>query len=175
LRLVAALPSLREARAHARVRNCLVAGAERFGLRVLHYSAQSNHVHLIVEAENESALARGMKGLCVRIAHAVNRAWKRKGRFFADRYHARALVTPTEVRNALRYVLTNAAHHGVRLARGIDPCSSACWFDGWNHKDSAHAAHMRNCPFPRAKSWLITDGWKLLGLLDPLEARASRT
>ncbi len=174
LRVVGGLPNLREARAHARVRNCLAAGAERFGLRLLHYSAQSNHIHLVCEVENENALARGMKGLCVRIARAVNRAWKRKGRFFADRYHSRALATPTEVRNVLRYVLTNAAHHGIRLAGGIDPSSSACWFDGWKRKDSAHEAHMRNCPFPRAKSWLMTDGWKLLGLLDPLEVVSSK-
>jgi hypothetical protein len=174
LRLAGGLLSLREARAHARVRNALAAGAERFGLRVIHYSAQSNHIHLVCEAEDERALARGIKGLCVRLARAVNRAWKRKGRFFDGRYHARALATPTEVRNVLVYVLTNAAHHGILLPRGIDPMSSACWFDGWGRRDSTHEVHMRNCPFPRAKTWLMTLGWKLLGLLDPIEAIAAR-
>jgi hypothetical protein len=35
----------------------------------------------------------------------------RKGKVFADRYHMRILKTPTEVKNALRYVLDNRWKH----------------------------------------------------------------
>src|SRR5204862_6807235 len=84
------------------------------------------------EADDARGLGRGMKGLCVRIARALNRLWKRVGSVFSDRYHARVLRTPREVRNALNYVLHNAARHGSRLG-GPDPCSSGAWFDGWRH------------------------------------------
>jgi hypothetical protein len=71
-----------------------------------------------------------MQGLKVRIAKALNKFWKRRGTVFSDRYHARILRTPREVRRALLYVLQNARRHGMRLL-GVDPCSSGAWFDGW--------------------------------------------
>ena len=43
------------------------------------------------------------------------------------------MKTPTEVRNALRYVLRNAQHHGLRIGQ-IDPYSSSRWFDGWDRE-----------------------------------------
>lgn len=167
LRVVEGLPNLRAGSAHRAVLGALAAGSRRFGLAVIHYSAQSNHVHLVCEADNEQALARGMKGICVRMARALNRIWSRTGSVFADRYHARVLGSPREVRNALAYVLGNAAHHGLRFVGKIDPCSSASWFDGWKRKSPPFTAVMRWCPFPAARTWLLTLGWRLNG---PLEA-----
>jgi REP element-mobilizing transposase RayT len=168
LRLVRNLPTLREGRAHRAFLDALAAGADRLGLRVLHYSAQSNHVHLVCEAIDERALARGMKGVCVRIARALNRLWKRKGSLFDDRYHFRALTSPRAVRNVLVYVLQNAHRHGMRLFCGIDPYSSASWFAGWKRRSAAFEAVMRWCPFPRARTWLLSEGWTLHGLLEPI-------
>jgi len=34
-------------------------GCDRLGFRLVHYSIQGNHLHLIVEAQDEKALARG--------------------------------------------------------------------------------------------------------------------
>ncbi len=87
------------------------AGRQRFGFRLVHYSVQGNHLHLLVEAGSKESLARGMKGLEVRLARALNRMMKRKGRVFGDRYHAHILKTPREAARALRYVLMNFAHH----------------------------------------------------------------
>src|SRR5262245_20155629 len=84
LRVVGGVPSMREHAAHRALQRALGEGAERFGLRVVHYSAQTNHVHLIVEAEDSNALSRGMKGLGVRIARGLNRVWARTGRLLAD-------------------------------------------------------------------------------------------
>jgi REP element-mobilizing transposase RayT len=168
LRLVRNLPSLREGRAHRAFLDALPAGADRFGLRVIHYSVQSNHVHLVCEVSDEKALAKGMKGVCVRIARAVNKVWKRTGSVFDDRYHCRALTSPREVRNVLVYVLQNAHRHGMRLLGGIDPYSSASWFAGWKRKSPALEAAMRWCPLPRARSWPLTEGWTLHGLLEPI-------
>jgi len=91
-------------------------GCERPGFRLVHYSLQGNHAHLIVEADDPGSLGRGMKAIGARLARAVNRIARRTGRVLADRYHMRLLSTPKEVRNALRYVLLNARRHAARGA-----------------------------------------------------------
>ncbi|MBK7643330.1 MAG: transposase [Planctomycetes bacterium] len=118
--------------------------------QTVHYSIQSNHLHLIVEARDRLALSAGMKGLLVRMARALNRVWNRRGSVFADRYHARSLDTPREVRNALVYVLHNSRKHGIH-SKGIDPCSSGLWFDGWAERcgRAVEAAPDVRAPVPR--------------------------
>jgi hypothetical protein len=88
---------------------------------------QGNHVHLIVEAEGTTALSRGMQGLNVRMAIALNRLMRRRGRVLADRYHAVILKTPTQTAHAVHYVLNNRQHHapGLYTADWRDPFASA--------------------------------------------------
>jgi hypothetical protein len=65
-----------------------------------------------------------VRGLAIRVARAVNRALGRRGRVFADRYHARALTTPRAVRHALVYVLMNPEAPTRRhRARSVLVCS----------------------------------------------------
>ncbi len=189
LRLRAGLPSLRLGPTHAALLEALSAGAERFGMRLVHYSAMTNHIHIVCEADDARALSRGMQGVCVRLARALNRVWKRVGKVFADRFHAHHLKSPREVRNALAYVLKNAQHHGLHLPDGLDPFSSALWFDGWKQQRSVGGGHPgagscsrtapnneredsteqpRKAPLAHALSWLATLGWRKRGLLDPL-------
>jgi hypothetical protein len=112
-----------------RTRRCFTAlarafwsGANRFGFRLIHYSVQGNHMHLLVEAKDERVLSRGMCGLGVRIARGLNRVMERHGKVLGDRYHARILKTPTEVRHARNYLLGNARrHYGLRVP---DPYAS---------------------------------------------------
>jgi putative transposase len=101
-----------------RTRRCFTAlarafwgGANRFGFRLVHYSVQGNHVHLLVEANDEKALSKGMNGLGTRIARRLNRVMGRRGKVLDDRYHGHILRTPTEVRRAREYLLQNARHH----------------------------------------------------------------
>jgi REP-associated tyrosine transposase len=115
--------NLRSRRAFRRLRDALAAAWGRFGVRLVQFSIQGNHVHLIVEADDDQALSRGMQGLAIRIARALNRMMRRKGRVLADHFFSRILETPTEVVNAIRYVLGNHAHHFG--ASGVDPFSSA--------------------------------------------------
>src|SRR5690606_5978693 len=123
--------------------------------RVVHYSVMSNHVHLLVEADDRDALSRGLQGLATRLARAVNRFAARRGTVFADRYHARILRTPREVRNALAYVLNNARHHRCTAmpADWIDPYSSASAFDGWR---TAVRRGALSVPVVRARTWLLS-------------------
>ena len=103
-----------------------------------------------------------MQGLLVRIARNANRIWNRKGRVFADRYHAHVLRTPLEVRRALVYVLQNARKHGWSFA-GIDPYTSGADLDGWKHAVDEDREGPAVLP-PRR--WLLSRGWKRHGLLD---------
>jgi REP element-mobilizing transposase RayT len=106
------------------------AGGNKFGLRLNHFSVQGNHLHLIVEAEDNRALSRGMQGMTVRMARSLNRLMQRRGSVFADRFHAHLLRTPTETRHAVHYVLHNRQKHAREYGQPIvtgyrDPYSSA--------------------------------------------------
>src|SRR3979490_1101102 len=84
---------------------------ERTGVRVIHYSIQGNHLHLIVEADTPAALSRGMQGLAIRLGRRLSALLARQGPVFADRYPSRPLKTPREVAFAVRYVLENHRRH----------------------------------------------------------------
>ncbi len=126
LRATRGVPNLRTARVVPALREALRL-AQRETFRICHFSVQSNHIHLLVEAKSREALSRGIQGLAIRLARAINRALRRSGKVWADRYHRRDLATPREVRNALVYVLNNVKKHRPGFA-GLDPCSSAAWF-----------------------------------------------
>jgi len=114
--------NLRTRRCFREIERAFWGGADRFGFRLVHYSVQGNHIHLLAEAPDRVALGRGMKSLGVRIARRLNRVMQRRGAVLADRYHARILRTPSEVKRVRYYLLTNAQHH-YRLA-GRDPFAS---------------------------------------------------
>jgi REP element-mobilizing transposase RayT len=123
--------------------------AERF--RIVHFSVQHHHIHLVVEASDRRALASGVSGLAIRIARYVNDLLMRRGRFWAERWHGRALKTPREVRHAIVYVLANARKHArAALPAGIDPYSSARWFDGWRDFPAPEFRHRSSNPAPFA-------------------------
>jgi hypothetical protein len=184
LKLMPDLLSLRNKKIVRALEGTFGAGCDRSEFRLVHYSLLANHAHLIVEARDEHALGRGMMAIGSRLALAVNRVMgRKKGRVVADRYHARLLRTPREVRNALRYVLLNARHHAAAAARKarravevvLDPASSAPWFQGWKSgpwmAPSAidPAAGRVAPPVARARTWLLTVGWRRHGLLDPAD------
>jgi putative transposase len=137
LKVLEKVGSLRTERRFARIKRAFRYGHDRFGMKMSEFSVQGNHIHLIVEAESKHALSRGMQGLAIRLAKGVNRASNRKGRVFADRYHAHILRTPAEVRNAVRYVLKNWQKHRRQYGRWsddrhIDPYSSMSGEARWH-------------------------------------------
>src|SRR5262245_55180808 len=92
--------------------------------RVVHFSIQRDHIHLVLEAESAGARAAGLKALTGRITRRVNRLLARRGTLWADRPHVRPIKSPREMRNVLVYVLCNHLKHDPR-ARGLDPGASA--------------------------------------------------
>jgi hypothetical protein len=155
---------LRGTRLFVAVRYAL-AGASGTRFRVLQFSVQRDHLHVVVEADEPTGLARGLQGLAIRVAKAINRALGRRGTVWGDRYHARTLGTPREVRSALVYVLNNWRKH-VRGARGVDPRSSAAWFDGWRTAIDRPAGRP---PVAAARGWLARTGWRRYGPIDVRE------
>jgi REP element-mobilizing transposase RayT len=165
LRCVDGVSGLRECPADPMIEDALRA-ASRGDFRLVHFSVQDNHLHLIVEAADREALSRGMQGLAIRCARAINRALGRRGRVWGERYHARPLRSPGEVRRGLVYVLQNW-HKAVTGADWLDPQSSARRFDGWRGPRPVWSV-----PPPGtvrvvrpARTWLMTTGWKWLGLI----------
>jgi REP element-mobilizing transposase RayT len=132
------------------VASCIGNACERDGFRLVHFTVQSNHLHLIVEARDAKTLARGIQGLSIRIAKAVNRVLERRGPVFADRYHAHALRTPTETANAIAYVLGNSHVHAARRGRPIRP-------DAIDPLTSAANRQLVAQPH----TWLLRIGWTL--------------
>ncbi len=179
-RLRAGLPSLRRRDSFAVVQTALaacIARSDVHGMRLVHFSVQTNHLHLLVEARDACSLACGMQGLLVRLARRLNRLWRRRGSIVADHYHARILRTPREVRHALAYVLNNARKHGCHLA-GIDPFTSGLAFDGWK-ESSAGPPDKFECggtpPVMTARTWLLSHGWRRHGLVAMAEIPGGST
>jgi REP element-mobilizing transposase RayT len=178
----------------ATVRNALAkATRARAGFRVLQFSVQGDHLHLIVEATSKLVLSRGMQGLAIRIAKRVNVLVSRRGKLWADRFFSRALSSPRAVRNALGYVLHNFAKHGAAGAARIDPYSSAPFFDGFRElrgsaawdlppnprlpltpRGVAPPSKPEHIPVFGARTWLARTGWRKAGLLALAPARESR-
>ena len=163
------LPGLRNFERARVLYQAFVRGCTKLGFRICQFSIQGNHVHLIVEAASAEQLARGMQGWGVRVARGINRELGREGRVLDDRYHARSLKTPSEVRNALCYVLQNARRHDLALDpkwHGVDGFSSAWWFDGWAHDRWRRGlVPARDPPVAQAHSWLLSTGWRRRGLI----------
>jgi hypothetical protein len=115
-----------------------------------------------------------MKSVGIRLARTVNRVFGREGPVLFGRYHLRVLLTPREVRNALAYVLLNARKHW-RQRKGIAPpvvldiASSGAWFDGWKRPPPVAEAKGKP-PVAPARFWLLREGWRRRGLVDPAEA-----
>jgi REP element-mobilizing transposase RayT len=184
------LESLRRFKSLRVLRRALLACGQEGPFRVVHFNLLSNHLHLVVEAESAGALSQGMQRLAVRLARGWNRLCGRKGRVFADRYHARVIRTPRQARNTLVYVLCNARHHlshrkgaaerGERLDRGwVDPWSSGVWFDGWRRPPDGREPQVRELlaegrVTPEPASWLLRAGWRRHGAIDLAEVPGGR-
>lgn len=168
LRARRALPSFRTAECLELLQK-VVRDSERDDFRITEYSLQVDHVHLLVEAQDERTLSMNMRSVVIRLARRLNLLWHRSGPVWADRYHRTDLATPMQVRRALVYVIQNyRKHFEVRHGRPrIDGFSSALWFDGWISDRTTLPSVPR--PTALARTKLLTVLWKKHGLLHPGE------
>jgi REP element-mobilizing transposase RayT len=184
IRVAPAVGSLRRRRMYKAMREATITAAMREWFRIIHISVQRTHVHMIVEADDRAALARGMQGFQISAARHINRALgdgvrRRRGKVFSDRYHVEVITTPTRARHAIGYVLSNFRKHGedregLASTWLVDPFSSGISFPEWKElADKAWMWPLRATYDPlvvrRPTTWLLAEGWKLAG--GPISAR----
>ena len=155
------MPKLRRAGDLRAFRDSLRQASTRPGFRVVHYSIQDDHVHLIVEAVGKTKLANGMKSVGARFARCVNRVFGRRGAVLKERFHHVVKRTPTEVRRALAYVLLNIRKHYRQRRKRIPPvvldgASSGLWFDGWRGRSPPAGRPRRRSP---SNEGAVGEGW----------------
>jgi REP element-mobilizing transposase RayT len=183
IRVVPGLGTLRKRHYYKAIRWATIAVAAHARFRIVHFSIQSNHMHLLVEATSQRALARGMKGFQISAAKHINRTIgerngepRRRGQVFADRYHKHELTSPREVRHALAYVLNNWRRHGEDATRTwkLDPYSTAVDFGGWKELGDSPFLYRTPPTYEglvvwRPRTWLLQKGWSKHGQLSVYE------
>jgi hypothetical protein len=100
-RIVPSIAALRGHDAYAALDRALQLSLRRADFRIVRIAVRGRALELIVEADDRIALARGMQGFQVSAARALNRACRRHGTVFADRYRPRALFTRAAVRDVV--------------------------------------------------------------------------
>ena len=176
LRAKAGLPSFRQQRVQRLLADVLRDQRRRRykdDFRVVHYSIQGKHLHLVVEADSERAegyepLRAGISGLAIAFARRLNMMLRRRGKIWADRYHRHDLKTPKETRFGLAYLFGNYTHHGGKsYGDGVlDIFASGCVFNGWDGPHFVPAESERwRWPVCRAETWLVRKGYLVHGKL----------
>jgi len=150
LRVLEHVWNLRARRSFAVVSACFERAKDRFGCRLIEFSVQGNHLHLLVEATDTLALRQAISGLMIGIAKRLNRLMGRRGKVFADHYHSRVLRTPTEAARARAYVLGNFAHHAAQNSGSIDD----------TNPDPLSSAVAGSPLVVAPRTWLMSVGWK---------------
>lgn len=85
--------------------------ARMIGLKIIHYTLEYDHVHLLVEADSKAELGSGMQSFGITFSKGINKLKKAKGQVYKTRYHLRKLKTPAEVKNVIQYILGNSVKH----------------------------------------------------------------
>lgn len=170
IRVVANVSSLRRRDIYFAIRAATVVAARRADFRIVHLSIQGDHLHVVAEAHDKSALSNGIRGFSISAAKRINRAIgkrtgeRRTGKVIADRFHARPLTSPRVVRAAIAYVLNNWRHHGEdrgELASWcVDPFSSGVAFAGWKEPEGARVRERlppgyQPLVVDQARTWLL--------------------
>jgi REP element-mobilizing transposase RayT len=163
------VPRLRRGKTYDAIRRALQRTLGETAFRVVHTSIQRNHLHFLIEADHAEALSHGMRSLAIMAARAINRVLGRSGKVFAYRYHATAISSPRQTRNALAYVLNNWRRHdedeGSEAAHraALDPYSTAIHFRGWREGVFGVPAGFEPLPSAVPETWLLRVGWERHG------------
>lgn len=177
MRAKGGLPSFRQQRVHRMLVSVLERQLKRRyagDFHVVHYSIQSNHLHVVIEATDKRTMRSGVSGLVIAFAKRLNKLLERvTGKVWGDRYHARELQSPTAVRNALSYLFQNYKHHGVATYGSgiVDHFTDAPHFRRW--ATEIYSLPTESKPTDTPRTWLLEEGWwRHCGLLHPEERPA---
>jgi REP element-mobilizing transposase RayT len=179
--------SLRKAAVFHAIREALITVSKLEGtFHVVQFSVQRTHIHLLVEARDRLSLGKGMQAFGISAAKQINalivniEGRRRRGSVFPDRYHARILMKPREVRSCISYVLNNWRHHGEdkHVSWQLDPFSSAVTFEGWKERSERGGRYVQPPAFIAPlvwppSTWLLNIGWRKYGLISAFDVPAA--
>lgn len=119
LRVVAAVGSLRRRAAYHAIRQATLTAALRGSIRIVHLSIQRTHIHVLVEAKNQYALAAGMQSFQVSAAKHLNaavgkitRGPRRRGTSRTSPSSRPVTARPRDLRHARPLHNTRSPTHG---------------------------------------------------------------
>lgn len=131
------------------------------GLRIIHYTLEYNHIHLLVEAADKQTVHQGMQSFGITFAKKINAIKRLKGTVYKHRYHLRKINSPRELKNVLYYIFNNGIHH-KRTSTVLDPYNTLPAFKSlkflyghWSNKIEADIK----------KSWFLSELKKELSFL----------
>jgi putative transposase len=165
------LPSFRAETLYAAFERA-VRRTRREDFRVVEFSVQDDHLHLIVEADDSDALARGMKSFSVRANRIFNAALGRGPRprlgrpLSPSRSHERApgskrdRVLPPKLQEAPARDERDAAHRPVLVGSMVSRMDRAIR----QHDDGE-----RQRPTEEARTVLLRRAWQKHGFIHPGE------
>jgi len=189
MRVVSAVGSLRRRAMYKAMRDATITAALRERIRIVHVSLQRTHIHMLVEAKDAAALAKGMQGLQVAAARNINTMLgegkqRRRGQVFADRYHVEVITSPKQAHHALSYVLNNWRKHredqeGLASTWLVDPFSTGILFPDWTEmaeRDLMWPIRETYDPMVvfRPRTWLLAESWKRNGSISARDVPGSR-
>ena len=163
---------LRGRRMYKAVEAALWSAARNEDGLLCNFSVQNDHLHLVIDAANSRAMRSAVSGLAIRVAKAINGLCGRKGRVFEDRYHARVLRTPTEVRRVRHYVRDNFRKHLRERLQTERTQDKAAWISArvddravlcailqssvWIDPCSSQAVRADGGAWPVGRCWLLS-------------------
>ena len=93
----------------------------------LAFTVMPDHVHWLVQLQDQTSLSRVLQSIKSVSAHKLNRHLGRKGRFWQDGYHDHALRKEEDVIDAARYIVANPLRAGMVSSVGDYPHWDAIW------------------------------------------------
>jgi len=133
-----------------------IANSRSYGLKIIHFSMQSNHLHFIIEAESNEILTKGMRSLTITFAKGLN-----KGKVQIERYHLHVLKSLRETKNAVHYVLFNKQKHEKGTYSVIDEYVSLYGMKEFisafakKHKMTLKLGTLEQHPLDQARSYFL--------------------
>jgi putative transposase len=86
---------------------------KKYKVHVLNYIITSNHIHLLLSADNINDISSGMQFVEGTIAQKYNRLKKREGSFWRDRYHITLVENGYHLSRCIFYIDFNMVRAGV--------------------------------------------------------------
>ncbi|MBT3235287.1 MAG: hypothetical protein HN353_04995 [Bdellovibrionales bacterium] len=164
------IPNLRQKTFYRFFRQAVIK-ARIQGVRVIHFAIVKNHLHLLVEAQDNQSLSRGVRSLLISYAMRINRHLGRKGGIFTDRFNMEVIKFPKRMRYLLAYIFKNSAKH-QKIAFTVDGYSSMPIFKEdkrlfgrkiatkWSRSVGTRLQKTLQEFLSPPKSWLAQSGWK---------------